>query len=516
MTEPSLEHRSEKVRQLIESYRTGRILIPEFQREYVWKRNQAPKLIDSLYRGYPVSSLLLWDSSGHVVQRRKAPRPARSGNVSWLIDGQQRVITLTRCLSGDEGIDVVFNPHDDVFKLANAATKKDPANWYRLAEIWEDDLYRSIRRSLDGVTGGDRVEAKFERLRRVLDYEIPIVKMIDHCFQDAVSAFQRINTLGQKLKKQDIESARVAARHSSFIADKVSPFLHKLRQQGFARMNVMHLFRACAFIAHPDGRKRTPLHELDSASVNKAWKQTEKAVDEALTLVRSELGLINMDILWSGSLLVPVIVLCAGSPRGRKASELAGWLALAALLHRYSSASESALDQDLRACRSTDPIRALLANLRQIRPTLTAQPSDFAGRLADRSALLAMYIACKQRGVLDFHTGAKVGLATTIDRHHIMPRGQFSTKARPRADCIANIAFITGSTNKSINVTGPEVYIPKVGKKIRVSQCIPENPELWRVDRAEQFWAARRELLADAFNEFTASALERRRKVANG
>ena len=42
-----------------------------------------------------------------------------------------------------------------------------------------------------------------------------------------------------------------------------------------------------------------------------------------------------------------------GEPaRERDAKELAAWLALASLCHRYSGSSETALDQDLRACRS--------------------------------------------------------------------------------------------------------------------------------------------------------------------
>jgi len=57
-TEPRLEHQTFKIRQLVEDYRAGRIVIPEFQREYVWRLSKAPRLIDSLYRGFPISSLL--------------------------------------------------------------------------------------------------------------------------------------------------------------------------------------------------------------------------------------------------------------------------------------------------------------------------------------------------------------------------------------------------------------------------------------------------------------------------
>ncbi len=145
--QPTLKHETFTVEILINEYRAGRIVIPEFQREYVWKKNRAPDLIDSLYRGYPISSLLLWTSSEGAVARRRDPRPSRSGSVSWLIDGQQRVITLSRCQNGDEGIDVLFQPESEEFRLANAATTRDPS-WFRVAVLWDDELYRTIRRNL--------------------------------------------------------------------------------------------------------------------------------------------------------------------------------------------------------------------------------------------------------------------------------------------------------------------------------------------------------------------------------
>jgi hypothetical protein len=397
-TEPRLEHQVFKVKQLIEEYRAGRIVIPEFQREYVWRKSKAPRLIDSLYRGFPISSLLLWQSAEETRARGQHPRPVRAALMNWLIDGQQRVITLSRTMNGDEGLEVVFHPEQQEFRLANAATRKDP-NWIRVSELWDDDLYRQLRRNLDGSRNADRREARFEAIRKILDYEIPVVRMVDHSFHDGVEAFTRINTLGVRLKKEDIESAQVAAQHSGFIADEVAPFLNHLRQQGFTRLNVMHLFRACAFVAKPDGRNRTPLHELERPEVLAAWKTTQKATEQAIGLIRSEFGLVNMNILWSGALVVPLIALCAATPpRERDSRELAGWLALAALCHRYSGSSETALDQDLKACRQPDPVGALLTNLREVRTVLTAEPEDFSGALADRSGLLALYVACMNRG----------------------------------------------------------------------------------------------------------------------
>ncbi len=274
----------------------------------------------------------------------------------------------------------------------------------------------------------------------------------------------------------------------------------------------MHLFRACAFVAKPDGRNRTPLHELEKQEVLTAWKTTEKATEQTIGLIRSELGLVNMDILWSGSLLVPIIALCATTrPRQRDSKGLMGWLALATLLHRYSGSSETRLDEDLKACRETDPIGALLKNLRQRRPALVAHPADFSGALADRSGLLALYIACMHRGIRDFFTGARVLLQNDVNRHHILARGQFPEYSRPSADNVANIAFIVGDVNKSIGQSGPEVYLKRIESPVLESQCIPADQNLWAIDRAEDLWAARRELLAEAFNDFLRESLPQRR-----
>jgi hypothetical protein len=289
MATPKLKNERVKVGDVVADYRAGRLVIPEFQRDYVWRKSKAPRLLDSLYRSFPVSTLLLWQSSEYAKARRSNPRPAAGRSMSWLIDGQQRVMTLSRAMSGDEGIEVVFNPETDEFSLVNAATRHD-RNWIRVADLFDDAAFRELRRELPNSKKGQKSEAAFEKVRAIRDYEIPVVYMVDHSFDDAVDAFTRINSLGVRLKQQDIESAHVAARHSGLIADEVAPFTEELARRGYTRLTVIHLFRVCAFLARPDGRMRTPLHELPRAEVLAAWKRTEKATKDAQSLVRSELG----------------------------------------------------------------------------------------------------------------------------------------------------------------------------------------------------------------------------------
>ncbi len=219
-----------------------------------------------------------------------------------------------------------------------------------------------------------------------------------------------------------------------------------------------------------------------------------------------------MDILWSGDFGCSFDCdMCNNAFTPADPKELAGWLSLAALFHRYSGSSETALEQDLRACRDSDPIGSLLTNLRNDVRSLVAEPKDFSGALADRGGLLALYVACMNRGILDFYKGGKILLQDNVDRHHILPRAQFPEKKRSTADNIANMAFITGPVNKSIGQTGPEVYLKSTRMRILKSQCIPTDSALWRIDQAESFWRARRRLLADSFNEYIRKSLPGRR-----
>jgi len=221
-----------------------------------------------------------------------------------------------------------------------------------------------------------------------------------------------------------------------------------------------------------------------------------------------------MEILWSGALLVPVIAVCAAiNHRSRDPHGIAGWLAMASLLHRYSKASETALDQDLRACRSDDPIGKLLTNVRRDAGAFGAVSNDFKGALNDKGALFASYIACRNNGLRDLFTDSQILLQKNVDRHHILPRAQFEESRRSKADTIANIAFITGEANRSVGAASPDVYLKKLKKETLVSQCIALDQSLWRIERADEFWEARRKLLAAAFNTYLRTALPGRRIV---
>jgi hypothetical protein len=80
---------------------------------------------------------------------------------------------------------------------------------------------------------------------------------------------------------------------------------------------------------------------------------------------------------------------------------------------------------------------------------------------------------------------------------------------------LANIAFIACDVNRSIGQSGPEVYLKKIKAKVLESQCVPLDRNLWSIDHADEFRAARRELIAESFNSFAVEALPQRRVAAS-
>src|SRR5580704_11572282 len=68
----------------------GILNVPEFQRKYVWRASKVAELVDSLWRGYPIGTLLLWESSYESAQTALGDQ----GRKLWIVDGQQRVTSL--------------------------------------------------------------------------------------------------------------------------------------------------------------------------------------------------------------------------------------------------------------------------------------------------------------------------------------------------------------------------------------------------------------------------------------
>ena len=117
------------VSSLLVNIKDGSIAIPEIQRPFVWDATKVRDLIDSLYHGYPVGYIIIWQNPD---VRLKDGTTSVGRKV--IIDGQQRITALTAALVGQEvlgsdyrkkSITIAFNPMEEVFEVSNPAIKKN-------------------------------------------------------------------------------------------------------------------------------------------------------------------------------------------------------------------------------------------------------------------------------------------------------------------------------------------------------------------------------------------------------
>src|ERR1700733_14930172 len=142
-----------KLAAILDQIDSGSVLLPEFQRGYVWNRDQVRGLMRSLYRGYPVGGLLTWETQadGSVVRGAAATTPTLR---VLILDGQQRVTTLYGIsrgrpppfFQGDEKAfsGLHFNVEDETFEFYGPAKMRDDPRWIGVTSLFTRGLGHHI------------------------------------------------------------------------------------------------------------------------------------------------------------------------------------------------------------------------------------------------------------------------------------------------------------------------------------------------------------------------------------
>ena len=105
------------IQELVALVCEGRIRVPEFQRSFRWGAEDVLALFDSILRGYPFGSLLLWKRSAPKAQLQVGAIRVDAPEVSdalWVVDGQQRITSLVNA------VDPEASAEDERFRIVYA------------------------------------------------------------------------------------------------------------------------------------------------------------------------------------------------------------------------------------------------------------------------------------------------------------------------------------------------------------------------------------------------------------
>ena len=101
---------NKKLKDLLNRFDAAELVLPEIQRDFVWGKNNVLLLFDSLYRGLPIGSMLVWKAKT-VVPTRKSLMDLKiiDSLYGYLLDGQQRLTSIQRVRDNDENYPLLFS-----------------------------------------------------------------------------------------------------------------------------------------------------------------------------------------------------------------------------------------------------------------------------------------------------------------------------------------------------------------------------------------------------------------------
>lgn len=558
---------------LVDMYKRGELRLPEIQRHYVWQGTRVRDLLDSLYRGYPSGSILMWETDEAVPTRDFAiaqDTNAFAGR-KLLLDGQQRLTSLTAVLNGEpiqvrgrkRAIDILFNlehpdgppvdivevesdevspvtPDDELsdeneegddgetnlqeklnlrtFVVASKNLLSQP-QWVSVTEVFRtandtDILKKAGILSLDDPRY-QKYSDRLQKLRAIKQYNY-VVHVLERSmsYEEVTEIFVRVNSLGAKLRSSDLALAQITSRWQNLLKE-LETFQDECEQSWFT-IELGHLVRSIVVFA----TKQCLFRSVSSTSVDalkEGWKQAQEGLRFAINFLRTNAGIEDESLL-SSPMFIHVLAAISRVKDNKltadEQSKLLHWLLVANARGRYSRGStETLLNEDLAIIFRTGDIGALMEPVRRQFGRLHIEPGDLAGRGVNSPLFSLSYLALKASGANDWYSG--LGLSLThqgkmhfIQWHHIIPKSLLKAQGYETGEIneIANMAFITGQTNRRISNKEATGYLVDIienqGVSALESQCVPTDSELWATDRYRDFLQNRRAALAERMNSF--------------
>ena len=204
-----------KISTVLDHIDNGHIALPEFQRGYVWNRDQVRGLFDSLYRRHPVGGLLVWATEASTADHR-GDGPIAAGIVKLLLDGQQRITSLYGTVRGEPP--KFFDGNRQAFTGLRFHLDTETFAFYQPIKMQDDPLWIDVTELMRAGTDGlgsfaaklsenpehtTKIGEFIGRLSKLLgitevDLHIEEVTGTDKTLDIVVDIFNRVNSGGNQ------------------------------------------------------------------------------------------------------------------------------------------------------------------------------------------------------------------------------------------------------------------------------------------------------------------------------
>jgi uncharacterized protein with ParB-like and HNH nuclease domain len=210
---PIVEPRIYFIEDVLTMMAKGRLLMPDFQRGYVWGKEQICELFDSIYKGFPIGSVLLWDPEDNVELNASKfigeHIVAASKDAFYIIDGQQRLTTFFMCLYESEAsYDHKWNVYFDLKneKFIHLKNKKSDAksHYLELRKVRSTSTFLRELLRIQEEHDDDLLLVRAQNLLdRITKYRLAATELRGGGLEQAIDIFTRLNKEGMKVSEWD-------------------------------------------------------------------------------------------------------------------------------------------------------------------------------------------------------------------------------------------------------------------------------------------------------------------------
>jgi len=471
---------------LVSCVKRGEYRIPQFQRDYVWEKSRVVDLFDSIYKEYPIGSFFLW-KAGQEYNRlfRHAidlniPAIEKDDNVSFILDGQQRITSLYVTLMGlsVRGTDysrICFDVKEEKFTHRAPDSKR----YISVSELWQGRLL-SIAKNVDEAYQ-DALDACSQILKT---YPVSIVQVREKSLPEVCDIFQRINQAGKRLYRFDLISAMTFSPDFDLRERFQEDIIEPLETKAFGKISSNIVTQLMALIKQ--GRCTESIQfSLTADDIHGMWPEVVSSIKLAADTLRKCMGVMNAAFLPYDSQLTLLAYLYTKSGKHSLSEEELDWVRRwfwrSSFGQHYGAGGATRVGQDIAM------FDQLIAGKSPVfEPSMKLTPNLLTGtkmtsQSAVRNAFLCMLALRKP---LDLLNNAPLDLVnggisdfTSPEKHHIFPQAHLrDSEQEKEVHVLPNFCFLTADLNKRISASRPSKYF---------SELMEQNQDFDKAARAQ-------------------------------
>jgi hypothetical protein len=289
--------------------------------------------------------------------------------------------------------------------------------------------------------------------------------------------------------------------------------LEKFREQIYKtnfKFDYDFFVRCLSAISFKESLKRKIVPRFGEKNVSEDWEKKAKVgILRLIDFLKGELFLDSDIFIKAQNTLIPLVLILSQKEVKGKERELLAYSSLLAYINRrYSGAKFANLDKDIELVHeSSNPVEDWTKALEKDREIITSFKPEEIEESNNTTFQLALFVLLKSMNVKQDLLGRNFleNAASQEDKpefHHIFPRKCLEgTQYEEICDHIANLTIITSKSNKEISKKQPS-YLLQISDELKRQHFIPQDRNLYKVDRYEDFLKERQKLIANALNNF--------------